>query len=278
MGRKAPVLIDQEGGRVQRMTQPHWRQWLPPFDYVARFGAGEAMWLRGRLIAAELSAVGINVNCGPTLDVAQEDTHPFLRNRCYGSDVDTVIEAGKSFADGLAAGGVHATPKHMPGHGRARVDSHHDLPMTDAPLGELEATDFRPFRAFSDAPMGMSAHVLYTSIDDKLPGTTSPVCNDYIRQEIGFAGLLMTDDISMNALGGTVTERSVAALGAGCDLVLHCNGDMEEMSSIARHCGMMSDAAQRRADDALAPLAPAREMSVEEAQMRLQDLMEGLDA
>lgn len=278
VGRVAPILIDQEGGRVQRMTPPYWRQWLPPLDFVSHFGSDQAMWLRGRLIGEELIQCGVDVNCGPTLDIARESTHPFLQNRCYGFDPETVLSAGKNFADGLAAAGVRAIPKHMPGHGRASVDSHHDLPRTDAPLADLETSDFLPFRAFACAGMGMSAHVVYSAIDPDRPATTSTLCIDYIRGEIGFDGLLMTDDISMNALGGSVRDRSRAALKAGCDMVLHCNGNLAEMEGVAAVAGMLSGVPEARAERALEFPQARQNMDAAEAEEELTRLMETVDA
>lgn len=249
VGWHAPILIDQEGGRVQRLRDPFWREFLPPFDDIARCAdPTRAMWLRGRLIADDLAGVGIDVNCAPTLDVAGDLTHPFLRNRCYGTDVDTVVTMGRAMAQGLAAGGVDCVMKHMPGHGRGTADSHKNLPRVTASRAEL-ATDFAPFKALNTLSMGMSAHIVMEAIDPEWPATQSPACIKVIREEIGFDGLLITDDVSMQALDGTVQVRAKRALAAGCDVVLHCNGDLAEMQSIAL-LGTMSQAAQTRADRA----------------------------
>jgi beta-N-acetylhexosaminidase len=254
VGRDAPVLIDQEGGRVARMRAPHWREFLPPLDQAQAAGAAGAarsFWLRGRLIADDLAAVGIDVNCTPCCDVAGPATHPFLRNRCLGTDAAAVTVHARAWADGQMAGGVLPVLKHMPGHGRAVVDSHHDLPVADAEVDTLEATDFAPFRALSDLPMGMTAHVVYPALDDR-PATLSPVMVEVIRTRIGFAGLLMTDDLSMQALAGDVGSRAGAAIAAGCDLALHCNGRLDEMAAVVAAVGAMTPAACARGAAALA--------------------------
>lgn len=251
VGRDAPVLIDQEGGRVQRLRAPHWRDWLPPLDDVARASDPvRAMFLRYAIIGAELRAVGIDVNCAPTADVADADTHPFLRNRCYGEDPWQVAQIARAVADGLLFSGVLPVAKHMPGHGRGRVDSHKGLPSVAASTSDLER-DFAPFRALNDLPMAMSAHVVYTAYDAQAPATTSATMIKLIRTQIGFGGLLMTDDLSMGALHGTVGERAEAALRAGIDVILHCNGDLAEMRQVAHAAGVFSAAAQTRADAAL---------------------------
>jgi beta-N-acetylhexosaminidase len=247
VGRDAPILIDQEGGRVQRLRSPHWREFLPPLDDIMqKSNAERTMWLRGRLIADDLARVGIDVNCAPILDVARDATHPFLRNRCYGTDPQDVATLGRAMVDGLAAGGVASVMKHIPGHGRSTADSHKDLPRVTVSRSELVG-DFAPFKALNSLTMGMSAHIVFDAIDPDLPATQSPACIDLIRNDIGFQGLLMTDDISMEALSGTVVQRADKALKAGCDLVLHCNGMLDEMEQIAA-LGGMSPAAQTRAD------------------------------
>ncbi|MBS0122790.1 glycoside hydrolase family 3 protein [Thetidibacter halocola] len=252
-GHDAPIFIDQEGGRVQRLCPPLATEWRPPLEDVARFGpnAEQAMALRYRIIGAELRALGLDGNCVPTLDIARPDTHPVLRNRCYGEDLETVVAMGRAVIAGCEAAGVLPVIKHMPGHGRGTLDSHLDLPRVAADRETLRTQDFAAFAAFADAPLGMSAHLVFEAIDAR-PATTSPVMIDLIRCEIGFAGLLMTDDISMQALSGTVPERCRAALEAGCDLVLHCNGDLSEMRALMDEVGMMMDAAQDRAEAALA--------------------------
>lgn len=253
VGRDAPVLIDQEGGRVQRLRPPHWREYLPALDQMALAADPiRAQWLRNRLIAAELRAVGIDVNCAPLADLVEAETHPVLRNRLYGGDVATVVAAARAAAEGLLAGGVLPVLKHMPGYGRAEVDSHLHLPRTAAPLAELEARDFAPFRALADLPLGMTAHIVVAAIDPDRPATTSPAVIAHLRQGIGFDGLLMTDDLSMQALSGTLPERVAASLAAGVDVVLHCNGDAAEMAAVAAAAGPMTPAAARRAAAALA--------------------------
>ncbi len=253
VGRAAPVLIDQEGGRVQRLGPPHWRGWMPPLDQTARAcDPVRAMELRGRLIAAELAAAGIDVNCAPLADIAGAETHPFLRNRCYGEDPAQVTACARAMDKGLMAGGVLPVLKHLPGHGRARSDSHHALPVVDAALADLEATDFAPFRALSDLPLGMTGHLLFPGLDGQAPVTTSARMIAMIREGLGFDGALMTDDISMQALAGPVADRGQAALAAGCDLVLHCNGDMAEMAALAEVCPPLDGAARDRCAAALA--------------------------
>ncbi len=257
VGRAAPILIDQEGGRVQRMRAPHWRNWCAPLEQVARAGSGaaRAMWLRYRLIAAELRACGIDVNCAPVGDVAGDDTHAVLKNRCYGDDPVQVARIARAVADGLLAGGVLPVLKHLPGQGRARADSHVALPHVHALRPELERLDFAPFRALADLPLAMTAHVRYTDLDTRAATLSAPVIST-IRRDLGFDGLLMSDDISMQALGGAVDARAGAALAAGCDVVLHCNGALAEMRAIADTCGTMSARALIRAQNALAARRP----------------------
>ncbi|WBU54622.1 glycoside hydrolase family 3 N-terminal domain-containing protein [Paracoccus sp. SCSIO 75233] len=248
VGRDAVITIDQEGGRVQRMRAPHWAEWTPPLEDAENGSA--ALRLRYRLIGQELRAVGIDSNCAPTLDIASNETHPFLQNRCLGRNVADVVSHGRAVAEGLLQAGVLPVMKHMPGHGRARVDSHFETPAVAAPLAELADTDFAPFRALNDLPLGMSAHIRFTELDDA-PATASARMIGIIRDEIGFDGLLMTDDISMNGLSGSIGERSAAAIAAGCDLILHCHGDMGEMEEVVANAGAMTSVAQRRGDDAL---------------------------
>lgn len=261
VGRDALVFVDQEGGRVQRLRAPHWAEHLPPLDAVARAGATSAsaaermMWLRGRLIAAELRAVGIDGNCAPCLDIATGQTHPFLQNRCYGRDAGTVALMGRALAHGHLAGGVVPVMKHMPGHGRATGDSHKDLPRVTADAATLRATDFAPFRALRDLPAAMTAHIVCEAFDT-LPATCSAVMVQLIRGEIGFAGLLMSDDLNMEALSGGLGARASAAIAAGCDLVLHCSGDLAEMQAVADAAGQMTIAGAARAHAALAARRP----------------------
>ena len=253
VGRGAPVFVDQEGGRVQRLRAPHWREWTPPLEFVAAAGtkAERAMYLRGALIGAEHLALGIDGNCAPTLDVVTEATHPFLKNRCYGADPDTVLRLGRAVADGLLASGVLPVMKHMPGHGRAQVDAHHDLPRVYADAETLHDIDFAPFRALNDLPLAMTAHLVFTAFDRVHPATQSPEMIRVIREEIGFQGVLMTDDLNMQALSGTLADRTRAAIDAGCDLALHCKGILSEMQAVAGQAGMMSGATRARMARAL---------------------------
>ncbi|RFU13106.1 glycoside hydrolase family 3 protein, partial [Rhodobacteraceae bacterium W635] len=225
VGWAAPIFIDQEGGRVQRLRAPHWREWLPPLDFVARAGPGQAaraMYLRSFLIAREHRALGIDGNCAPSADIARAETHPFLRNRCYGETAGTVIGIARAVADGLADAGVFPVLKHIPGHGRATLDSHHALPRVRAGRKVLEAEDFAVFRALNDLAWGMSAHLVFEAVDADIPATLSPSVIRLIREEIGFDGVLMTDDLSMNALPGGIVARAARARAAGCDVILHC--------------------------------------------------------
>lgn len=258
VGRAAPVFIDQEGGRVARLRGPHWREWRAPLAEAERAGAAAAqvMALRYRIIAAELAAVGIDGNCAPCLDLARPETHPFLRNRCLGSDPQTVAALGRAAAEALLAGGVLPVVKHIPGHGRATADSHEDLPRTAAPAAELAATDFAPFRALADLPLAMTAHVVFEAIDPEAPATTSAAAVRLIRGGLGFDGLLMSDDLSMNALKGDLAGRTRAALAAGCDIALYCKGMRAEMQAVAEAAGSLGPAATARAIRALSARRP----------------------
>ncbi|WP_336488947.1 beta-N-acetylhexosaminidase [Methylobacterium nigriterrae] len=258
----APILIDQEGGRVQRMGPPHWPAY-PAGGRLGRLnGSGAAMARLGaRLIAHDLASVGINVDCAPVLDVPVEGSHGIIGDRAYGTHPDTVAEIGRAVAEGLMAGGVLPVMKHIPGHGRAAVDSHHGLPAVDAGREVLAAQDFRPFRALSDLPMAMSAHVVFTQIDPDRPATQSAtVIRDVIRGAIGFDGLLMTDDLSMHALTGPFRARAEACFAAGIDIGLHCNGDMGEMRAVVEGAPELAGRALARAQSALARLNPQREV------------------
>lgn len=251
-GHDAPITIDQEGGRVQRLRAPTWREWSPPLHFVQAAGANaaEAMYLRFRLIAHELYALGIDSNCAPMVDVPGPDTHEFLYNRCYGLEANQIALMGQAANDGMLAGGVLPVIKHIPGHGRATADSHFELPRVSAAYDDLTRVDFAPFKALRDTPMGMTAHLVYDAIDPR-PATLSPRMMQVIREDIGFDNLIMTDDISMKALTGTLTDLSRGALDAGCDVILHCNGTLAERAEVAEAAGQMSEAAQRRALRAL---------------------------
>lgn len=252
VGRDAVITVDQEGGRVQRLRAPHWHEHLPPLDMIARAqDPMRAMDVRSRLIAAELRAVGIDSNCAPVADIAGPETHPFLRNRCYGTEAGGVAALARVAATAHLDEGVLPVVKHMPGHGRATADSHRDLPTVAASLEELRRTDFAVFRALRDLPMAMTAHIVFTALDDR-PATCSPPVIEMIRDDIGFDGLLMTDDIEMEALSGTVGQRAARAIAAGCDIVLHCNGGHAARVAVAAAVGTMTPKAMRRARTALA--------------------------
>ncbi len=276
VGRDAVITIDQEGGRVQRMRAPHWREWLPPLDFVAIAGndAEAAIYLKYRIIASELTSVGIDSNCAPMVDVAGASTHAFLLNRCYGSDPARVAAIGRAAANALLAGGVLPVVKHMPGHGRATMDSHFDLPRVDAARSELEALDFAPFKALNDLPMGMTAHLVYEDIDPQ-PATLSPKLMQVIRQDIGFDNLIITDDISMKALSGTSAENASAAIAAGCDAVLFCNAPLAERRQVAEAAGEMTDAAQTRALRALAKRKTPDDIDISALDAQLEALLGG---
>ncbi|MCP5087759.1 MAG: beta-N-acetylhexosaminidase [Rhodobacteraceae bacterium] len=254
VGRDAPILIDQEGGRVARLRPPHWRDWTPPLEFVEQAGpqhAVQAMKLRYRLIAYELRELGIDVNCAPMLDIARDISHPIIRNRCYGTNPETVAQMGRAAANGTLEGGVLPIIKHIPGHGRASLDTHHDLPVLDTPLATLQASDFAPFAALADLPMAMTAHIVYTAIDPDNCATLSKAAISVIRQDIGFDGLLMTDDLSMKALSRGFADRAETALAAGCDVILHCNGDRAEMDEVLGAVPRLTGKALKRADIAL---------------------------
>lgn len=275
----APVLIDQEGGRVQRMGPPEW----PAYPSGRAFGqlaerdsaAGlRAAWLGARLIAADLAEVGIDVDCLPVLDVPVEGAHDVIGNRAYGREPTIVAALGRAAAEGLMAGGVLPVAKHIPGHGRAGVDSHLSLPVVDVPRAALEAADFPPFAALAGLPLGMTAHVVYRAIDPDRPGTLSPVVvEEIIRGRIGFTGCLMTDDISMQALAGSLGDRSRAALDAGVDLVLHCSGRLDEMKQVATACRPLDGAAAMRAQAALDARRRPEPIDLAAARDELADLM-----
>jgi beta-N-acetylhexosaminidase len=248
----APVLIDQEGGRVQRLKPPYWRK-APAGEPFARLAdkdpalAREALRLNFRLIGRELADLGIDVDCAPVLDVLVAGAHDVIGDRAYGATPDRVADLAAQVMEGLLDEGVIPVIKHIPGHGRAMVDSHHDLPVVEAKLAELEERDFPPFRALAAAPWAMTAHVVYTAIDSRRPATTSSkVVRDIIRGAIGFDGFLISDDLSMKALGGKFQDRTRDSLSAGCDAVLHCNGDMTEMAAIAEALRPLTDRALER--------------------------------
>lgn len=253
VGREAPVLIDQEGGRVQRLKPPHWTA-RPPMVQFGRLAAARdlpqarrAARLNAHLIAAELKSLGIDVDCAPLIDVPVEGADNIIGDRAFGSDPMLVADLGRAVMDGLLDGGVMPIVKHIPGHGRAMVDSHKALPVVEESRTVLENTDFVTFRALRDAPWAMTAHVIYSAYDDRRPATLSPVVvREVIRGFIGCDGVLLSDDLSMHALSGSFKDRAEGSLRAGCDVVLHCNGDMDEMLGVAEGLTPLDDAAQMR--------------------------------
>ena len=271
----APILIDQEGGRVQRMGPPHWPKYPPGRRFGALDGAAAAVARLGaRLMAHDLASVGINVDCAPMLDVPVEGSDDIVGDRAYGTTPEAVIEIGRAVAEGLMAGGVLPVIKHMPGHGRATCDSHLGLPVVEATHASLAASDFRPFKALADMPLAMSAHVVFTALDPERPATLSEtVTREIVRGEIGFDGLLMTDDLSMHALRGPFRARAEGAYAAGLDMVLHCNGRMDEMRGVAEAAPLLAGAADRRARAALARLAGPEGFDVAEARARFEDAL-----
>jgi beta-N-acetylhexosaminidase len=274
----APVLIDQEGGRVARLRPPHWPAYPPPAAIAALGGAAaeEAARLGARLIAADLAELRITVDCLPLLDVPAPGADPIIGDRAYGTESESVARLGRAACEGLLAGGVLPVIKHIPGHGRGNVDSHLALPIVDAPLAALERVDFAPFRALAKMPWAMTAHIIYTALDAARPATLSPsVIGETIRRQIGFDGVLVSDDLSMNALGGTYAERTRGALDAGCDLVLHCNGKMEEMREIASALRPLTAEAAVRVERAAAQAAKPAAFDRKTARARFDALLAG---
>jgi len=278
---RAPVLIDQEGGRVARLAPPLWRE-RPP---AGRFGAlhassagnaREAVWLNARLIANDLAQLGISVDCAPVLDVPVEGADAVIGDRAFAHDPSVVIDLGRAAIEGLLDGGVLPVMKHIPGHGRASVDTHKALTHITVAFEELSTSDFVTFRCLNDCPLAMTAHVIFDAIDAQRPATTSPkVIREVIRGEIGFEGVLITDDISMDALHGTLSIRARAALFAGCDIVLHCNGQMAEMREVAGEAKPLQDQWLKRCEKALSQLAAPEPLDAGAAEARLAQLLEG---
>jgi beta-N-acetylhexosaminidase len=232
------VLIDQEGGRVQRLRPPLWRNMPPASCYGNLYEtdpelAKRAASAHARLIAQELRDIGVNVNTAPVLDVPEQRSHKIIGDRAFSFDPDTVIALGRVVIDGCLAGGVLPVIKHVPGHGRAKADSHLSLPKIDVAESELETVDFKPFHALRDAPLAMTAHVLLPAFDDRRPASISPVImGEVIRKRIGLTGLVMSDDLGMKALKGPLAERARGAIEAGCDVALHCSGKLAEMTEV----------------------------------------------
>jgi beta-N-acetylhexosaminidase len=280
-GRDAPVLIDQEGGRVQRMGPPHW----PAYPCGAVYGdiyrrdpatGLRAAWLGARLIAADLAAAGITVDCLPLADVPVAGSDRVIGDRAYGDTPQQVSAVALVVAEGLKAGGVLPVVKHIPGHGRATADSHLSLPVVTADRRTLEATDFAAFVPLNGEPFGMTAHVVFTSLDPGLPATTSEIMiSQVIRGFIGFSGALMSDDVSMGALAGSIAERVRRSLAAGCDLALHCNGNFAEMQEVAANCPELGGVALERTERALASRTAPQAIDLEAARSEFAELVSG---
>lgn len=271
----APILIDQEGGRVQRLRGDHWRN----RPAAASFGAlnrqdpsmaREMAYANARLMAKDMLDIGVNVDCAPVVDVPIDGAHDIIGDRAFGRDPWLVASLGQAVIDGMLDGGVLPVIKHIPGHGRARADSHLELPVVDTSRDELERSDFAPFRALAQAPFAMTAHVVYSAIDPNAPATTSKrVIDEIVRGFMGYDGCLLTDDLTMRALKGTLAERVKASLAAGCDIILHCTRNMDEMREIAGATPVLSGKALERAERALRALKPAKPFAVAEVQTRL---------
>jgi beta-N-acetylhexosaminidase len=280
----APVLIDQEGGRVQRMAPPHWQAYpsAASFDAsVANRGAAlAAARLTARLIAQDLRDVGVTIDCAPVLDLAFAGAHTVIGSRAYSSDPGRVAAFGRAVAEGLLAGAVAPVMKHMPGHGRALVDSHLELPVVEASLSDLVDRDFAPFVDLKDLPIGMTGHVVYRAVDPTRPATTSRVVVDrIIRGAIGFKGLLLTDDLSMKALGGSFGDRTRAAFEAGVDIALHCNGQLDEAQAVADAAPALEGVSLRRAEAALAMISAApKPFNISSARIELAETLAGAAA
>ena len=279
VGSEAVVLVDQEGGRVQRFGPPHWPAYPPGAAYGRIYDRDrdrglKAAWLGARLIASDLLPMGVNVDCLPLADVPIPGSDSVIGNRAYGDTPDKVAAIAGSIAAGLLAGGVLPVLKHIPGHGRGNADSHLKLPVVHADRATLEATDFAAFRPLKKLPLGMTAHVVFTAFDPVLPATTSPVMiREVIRGSIGFDGLLMGDDVSMGALSGTIAERARASLSAGCDLVLHCNGKLDEMRQVASEAPALAGEPARRAAAALAARTPPAPIDLDAARREFAALI-----
>ncbi|MBI1276427.1 beta-N-acetylhexosaminidase [bacterium] len=279
---QAPILIDQEGGRVARLRPPHWRPYRPAGDFAKLYkvdaeAAREAVYHNGRLIAEELAALGITVDCVPLLDVPSPGSHDIIGDRAFGDTPEQVADLAAVMCKAMMDGGVLPVIKHIPGHGRAMADSHLELPVVDASLAELEAVDVPPFKALKHMPYGMTAHVLYKALDAEEVGTFSRKVIGYIREVIGFDGLLMSDDLSMKALAGDFASRVTRSMDAGCDLVLHCNGDMSEMKAVAGAVGSLSPTAMVRHLRAMQLLKPAAKLDCQQAQATVENLMQRMD-
>jgi beta-N-acetylhexosaminidase len=278
-GRDTPVLVDQEGGRVQRLGLPHWPAYPAGAVYARLYERDPSRGLRAarlgaRLIAADLAAVGITVDCLPLADVPVAGADRVIGDRAYGDTPGQVSAVAAAVAEGLMSGGVLPVLKHLPGHGRATADSHERLPVVDADRATLEATDFAAFRPLGGLPLGMTAHVVFTAIDPGLPATTSGVMiHEVIRTFIGFTGALMSDDVSMGALTGSIAERTGRSLAAGCDLVLHCNGVLSEMEAVASQCPELAGEALARTAGASASRRAADDLDLDAARAEFAGLV-----
>ncbi len=276
------VLIDQEGGRVQRLRPPLGRALPPASAYAGMYGTSRPAALRAartaaQLVARDLRELGINTNCAPVLDVPVPGAHDIIGNRAYGATVEQIAALGRAVAEGYMAGGVVPVIKHIPGHGRALADSHLDLPVVTTSHAELSATDFAPFTLLRDMPAAMTAHVVFTAIDAANPASTSRIVTEHVmRREIGFDGLLMSDDLSMKALTGTMQSRAGAVITAGSDVALHCNGDFAEMQAVAAGVPVLAGAAQRRFKAAFAILDQAQAVDMAQAEAVLADVLAGI--
>jgi beta-N-acetylhexosaminidase len=275
----APVLIDQEGGRVQRLGPPHWPVYPPGAVFSTLYDTDSALGLAAarlssRLIAADLADLGITVDCLPLADVPVAGADAVIGNRAYGTEPAKVAAIARAVTEGLQQGGVLPVLKHIPGHGRATADTHFKLPTVDTSRDELERTDFAAFKPLADLPMAMTAHVVFSAVDPAHPATTSAtMIADVIRGAIGFQGLLMSDDVSMNALSGNIAERTRAIFAAGCDMALHCNGNIEEMRAVAGQTPELSGRALERAKAALAARKPPQPLDRAAARAELDALI-----
>lgn len=280
VGYEPLILIDQEGGRVQRLRPPHWRAYAPMDSFAPLFQknagfASRLLRLHCRMIGTDLQALGVNVNCLPLLDVPVEGSDPIIGDRALAKDPDMIAALGRIVVDSLSECGVLPVIKHIPGHGRATVDSHKSLPVVDTPLSVLKETDFKPFQALKDSALAMTAHITYSDIDPDHPATLSRiVVGRVIRMLIGFKGLLMSDDIGMQALDGTMADRAAASLKAGCNLVLHCSGDFDEMQMVAQVVApAQSERLKTQVEGIIQPLSSARHFDRKDLEQEYDSLI-----